>query len=47
MLAKEVLLTCSIHSKGILILAGFVGELLGQTIPLSFNASIVFHFCYY
>lgn len=43
---READMSGSIHSKGILILAGFVGELLGQTIPLSFNASIVFEQLY-
>lgn len=43
---REANMSGSIHSKGILILSGFVGELLGQTIPLSFNASIVFEQLY-
>lgn len=43
---REANMSGSIHSKGILILAGFVGELLGQTIPLSFNANIVFEQLY-
>ncbi len=43
---RETNMSGSMHSKGILILSGFVGELLGQTIPLSFNASIVFEQLY-
>jgi len=43
---REANMSGNIHSKGILILSGFVGELLGQTIPLSFNSSIVFEQLY-
>lgn len=36
----------SIHNKGVMILAGFVGELVGRDIPISFNANIVFEQLY-
>lgn len=43
---REVEMSGSIHSKGIMILSGYIGELLAQNIPLSFNASIVFEQLY-
>ena len=36
----------NIHSKGVMILSGFIGELVGQDLPISFNASIVFEQLY-
>ncbi|MDP4088469.1 MAG: ATP-binding protein [Bacillota bacterium] len=43
---REAQMSGSIHSKGIMILSGFVGQLVGQHIPISFNASIVFEQLY-
>lgn len=43
---READLSGSIHSKGILILSGYIGQFIGQDIPLSFNASIVFEQLY-
>lgn len=43
---KETNMSGSIHSKGILILSGFVGQLIGQEASISFNASIVFEQLY-
>jgi lon-related putative ATP-dependent protease len=43
---RETDMSGSIHSKGIMILAGFIGHLLGQDTSLSFNASIVFEQLY-
>ncbi len=43
---READMSGSIHSKGVMILAGFVGELLGRDIPISFNANIVFEQLY-
>lgn len=43
---RETDMSGSIHSKGIMILSGFIGQLLGQDISLSFNASIVFEQLY-
>lgn len=43
---REAKMSGKIHSKGIMILSGYIGELLGQDIPLSFNASIVFEQLY-
>jgi lon-related putative ATP-dependent protease len=43
---READMSGSIHSKGIMILAGFVGELVGRNIPISFNANIVFEQLY-
>lgn len=43
---RETDMSGSIHTKGIMILSGFIGELLGQDISLSFNASIVFEQLY-
>lgn len=43
---REANLSGSIHSKGVLILSGFLGELIGQETPISFNASIVFEQMY-
>ena len=36
----------NIHDKGMMILSGFLGQLVGQQIPISFNASIVFEQLY-
>jgi lon-related putative ATP-dependent protease len=43
---REVALGGPIHSKGVLILAGFVGGRFGQSRPLSLNASLVFEQSY-
>jgi lon-related putative ATP-dependent protease len=43
---RETKMSGSIHSKGIMILSGFIGELLGQETQISFNASIVFEQLY-
>lgn len=43
---REVEMSGSIHSKGIMILSGYIGELLAQNTPISFNASIVFEQLY-
>ncbi len=39
---RESGLSGSSHNKGVLIISGFIRELFGKTIPLSFNASLVF-----
>ncbi|MGI6711431.1 MAG: Lon protease family protein [Bacillota bacterium] len=43
---REANLSGSIHSKGVLILSGYVGELIGQETSISFDASIVFEQLY-
>lgn len=43
---READMSGSIHNKGVMILAGFVGELVGRDIPISFNANIVFEQLY-
>jgi predicted ATP-dependent protease len=43
---REIDMSGSIHSKGILILSGFIGERYGQNSPISFNASICFEQLY-
>ncbi|MDP4144756.1 MAG: ATP-binding protein [Bacillota bacterium] len=43
---READMSGSIHSKGVMILSGFVGELVGRSIPISFNANIVFEQLY-
>ncbi len=43
---READMSGSIHSKGIMILSGYVGQLIGQQVPISFNASIVFEQLY-
>lgn len=43
---KEVELGGSIHSKGVLILAGFFGDRYGKKIPLSLKGSLVFEQSY-
>lgn len=43
---REVELSGSSHSKGILILTGYIGEQFAQDIPLSLNASICFEQLY-
>ncbi|MFH0735107.1 MAG: ATP-binding protein [bacterium] len=39
---RESGLSGSTHNKGVLIITGFIRELFGKNIPLSFNASLVF-----
>ena len=43
---REVSLSGSTHSKGVLILNGYIGELFAQDIPLSLSASICFEQLY-
>jgi predicted ATP-dependent protease len=43
---REAEMSGSIHNKGVMILSGFIGQLIGQHIPISFNASIVFEQLY-
>ncbi|GAA0179173.1 ATP-binding protein [Clostridium sediminicola] len=43
---RETSMSGSIHSKGIMILSGFIGEFVGQDVPIAFNASIVFEQLY-
>lgn len=43
---REANLSGNIHSKGIMILSGFIGEFLGQNTSLSFNGKIVFEQLY-
>ena len=43
---REVELSGSSHSKGILILSGYLGEMFAQNIPLSLTASICFEQLY-
>ena len=43
---REVALGGPIHSKGVLILSGFLGGRFGKTRPLSLNASLVFEQSY-
>jgi lon-related putative ATP-dependent protease len=43
---READMSGNIHSKGVMILSGFIGELVGQDLPISFNASIVFEQLY-
>lgn len=43
---REVEMSGSIHNKGVLILSGFLGEMIGQETPISFNANIVFEQLY-
>ncbi|MBI6874966.1 Lon protease family protein [Clostridium aciditolerans] len=43
---REVEMSGSIHSKGVMILSGFIGEFIGQNTFLSFNAKIVFEQLY-
>lgn len=43
---REVELSGSSHSKGVLILTGYIGELFAQEIPLSLTASICFEQLY-
>lgn len=43
---REVELSGSSHSKGVLILSGYIGELFAQEIPLSLSASICFEQLY-
>ncbi len=43
---REVALSGPIHSKGVLILAGFLGGRFGKARPLSLSASLVFEQCY-
>lgn len=43
---REVSLSGSSHSKGVLILSGYIGELFAQEMPLSLTASICFEQLY-
>lgn len=43
---RETNMSGNIHSKGIMILSGYIGELFGQNSLLSFNASICFEQMY-
>lgn len=43
---REANMSGNIHSKGVMILAGYIGETFGQTMPLSFNARICFEQLY-
>ncbi len=43
---REVELSGSTHSKGVLILSGYIGELFAQEFPLSLSASICFEQLY-
>lgn len=43
---REANMSGNIHSKGIMILSGYIGELFGQNTLLSFNASICFEQMY-
>ena len=43
---REAEMSGSIHNKAVMILSGFIGQLIGQNIPISFNASIVFEQLY-
>lgn len=43
---RETDMSGNIHSKGIMILSGYLGETFGQNMPLSFNASICFEQMY-
>lgn len=43
---REASMSGNIHSKGIMILGGFMGENFGKELPLSFNASICFEQLY-
>ncbi len=43
---REVTLGGPIHSKGVLILSGFLGERFGRELPLAISASIVFEQSY-
>lgn len=43
---RETKMSGNIHNKSVMILSGFIGQLLGQESYLSFNASIVFEQLY-
>ena len=43
---RETKMSGNIHNKSVMILSGFIGQLLGQETNLSFNASIVFEQLY-
>ncbi|SKA83363.1 Lon-like ATP-dependent protease [Caloramator quimbayensis] len=43
---RETKMSGNIHSKGVLILSGYIGETFGQDIPISFNANICFEQMY-
>ncbi len=45
-IAREVEMSGPLHSKGVLILTGFLASRLAQTYPLSFGASLVFEQTY-
>lgn len=43
---RETKMSGNIHSKGIMILSGYIGETYGQNYPVSFNAQICFEQLY-
>jgi lon-related putative ATP-dependent protease len=43
---RQVKMGGSLHSKGVLILSGYLGEKFAQDVPLSLSASICFEQCY-
>lgn len=43
---REANMSGDIHSKGVMILSGYIGESFGQIMPLSFSASICFEQLY-
>lgn len=43
---RETDMSGSIHSKGIMILSGYIGQTFGQNMPLSYSASICFEQLY-
>ncbi|MCX7884127.1 MAG: AAA family ATPase [Caloramator sp.] len=43
---RETNMSGNIHSKGVLILSGYIGKTFGQNIPISFNANICFEQMY-
>ncbi len=43
---RETNMSGDIHSKGVMILSGYIGETFGQTMPISFSASICFEQLY-
>lgn len=43
---RETNMSGDIHSKGVMILSGYIGETFGQIMPLSFSASICFEQLY-
>lgn len=45
-IAREVAMSGPVHSRGVLILSGFLGQRFGQNRPLSLHASLVFEQTY-